>query len=149
MSAEFFPDQPFGKMLTLLGKTYLQSLRSKLAHLEIDRYYYAVFLIGKHDGEITQTELAELLESDKVTIVRTVDYLSEKGYVKRGRNRNDRRKYSLSLTPKALESMPEIRAAFADLNQVATRGLNEEQIAELDSMIKKIKNNLSTYAAGL
>ena len=72
-------EQPVGRMLSGLGKGYLHLLRTKLQHLDIDRNYYALVLIESNDGIITQQELALILDTDKVSIVRIIDYLSGKG----------------------------------------------------------------------
>jgi DNA-binding MarR family transcriptional regulator len=144
MSAEFqLNEQPLGRILTVLGKGYLNLLRMKLQHLDIDRYYYALVLIGRQDGIITQQELALLLDSDKVSIVRIVNYLSEKGYVKRMLKTDDRRKHRLVLTEKGKLAIPEIKKSFAALNEVVLSGLEKTQIAELTQSITYIKRNIT------
>ncbi len=135
-------EQPLGRIFTLLGKGYLHLLRTKLQHLDIDRYYYTLVLIGSHSGEITQQELAFLLDTDKVSVVRMVDYLSEKGYVTRVRKTDDRRKQSLVLTKKAKLSIPEIKESFAEMNEMVLNGLSGSQYPELFDIITKIKANI-------
>ena len=66
-------EPPLGKMFSSLGKGYLQLLRKKLQHLDIDRNYFALLLIENSEGTITQQELALLLETDKVAVVRVVE----------------------------------------------------------------------------
>ena len=135
-------EQPLGRIFTLLGKGYLHLLRTKLQHLDIDRYYYALLLIGSHEDEITQQELTLLLDSDKVSVVRMVDYLSEKGYVNRVRKTDDRRKQNLVLTEKAKLSIPEIKKSFAEMNEMVLNGLSGSQHAELYDIIAKVKTNI-------
>ena len=136
-------DQPLGRMLSTIGKKYLHLLRLKLQHLDIDRNYYALVLIDKHDGEITQQELALLLDSDKVSIVRIVDYLSEKGFVQRNRANGDRRKHNLNITEKGKLAIPVIKKSFAELNDVILNGLEKQEIAELTQTIDKLKYNIT------
>lgn len=135
-------EQPLGRMLSSLGKGYLQLLRAKLQHLDIDRNYYALVLIENSDGSITQQELALKLDTDKVSIVRIIDYLSGKGYVQRIQNTEDRRKHSLLLTHKAKFALPEIKKSFSEINEIVLNGLNSSQVSELTESIKKIKNNI-------
>jgi len=135
-------EQPLGRILSGLGKGYLHLLRTKLKHLDIDRNYYALVLIDKQDGSITQQELALKLDTNKVSIVRVIDYLSEKGYVQRIRKTDDHRKYSLVLTNKAKQALPEIKKSFDEINEIALSGLNLSQVSELTETIKKIKNNI-------
>lgn len=135
-------EQPLGRMLSGLGKGYLHLLRAKLQHLDIDRNYHALVLIESKDGRITQQELAVLLDTDKVSIVRVIDYLSEKGYVQRIPNTEDRRKHSLLLTTKAKLAIPGIKQSFTEINETVLKGLNSSQVSELAETIKKIKSNL-------
>ena len=135
-------EQPLGRMLTILGKGYLNLLRLKLQHLDIDRYYYALVVIARHDGIITQQELALLLDSDKVSIVRIVDYLSEKGYVQRKRKTDDRRKHSLNLTEKGWLAIPEIEKSFTEINDTVLEGFEKLQIQELTQSINKLHHNI-------
>jgi MarR family transcriptional regulator for hemolysin len=135
-------EQPLGRMLSGLGKGYLHLLRARLQHLDIDRNYHALVLIERNNGIITQQELAVLLDTDKVSIVRVIDYLSDKGYVQRIRKTEDRRKHSLILTDKAIQAIPEIKQSFAEINEIVLKGLNGSQVTELAESIKKIKSNL-------
>jgi MarR family transcriptional regulator, transcriptional regulator for hemolysin len=136
-------EQPLGRMLSLLGKGYLHLLQSKLQHLDIDRNYYALVLIENNDGILSQQELALLLDSDKVSIVRIVDYLAGKGYVKRQRKTEDKRKHFLVLTDTAKKALPEIRRSFKEINDIALQGLDKSQIEALSEIIQKIKSNIT------
>jgi len=136
-------EHPLGRLFSFLGKSYLNMLRSKLQHLDIDRNYFALILIESQDGEITQQELALLLDTDKVSIVRVVDHLSEKGYVKRVRTAADRRKHNLELTEKAKTALPEIKKCVNELNLLVLSGFTQFQQEELAVSLAKIKNNIT------
>jgi len=136
-------EQPLGRMLSFLGRGYLHLIRTRLEHLGIDRNYYALVLIESNEGTITQQELALLLDTNKVSIVRIVDYLSDKGYVKRVRKTDDRRKHSLILTHKAKMALPEIKKSFAEVNEIVLNGLSCSQVSELAETIHKIKINIT------
>jgi len=141
--------QPYGRMLSIIAKGYLSALNQSLQHLDIDRNYYALLLIANAEGDITQQELADLLEIDKVTMLRNIDYLSEKGYVKRAKSISDKRKYGLILTDKAFEALPEIKKSFNLINEIALKGLTPEQISDFMSMLQTIKKNLNEYSTNL
>lgn len=136
-------DQPLGRMFSFLGKSYLHLLRNKLQHLDIDRNFFALILIESSEGEINQQQLALLLDTDKVSIVRIVDYLSEKGFVKRVRTSDDRRKHNLVLTEKAKVALPEIKKCISELNQLVFSGLSESQQTDLLASLANIKNSIT------
>lgn len=137
-------EKPLGRIFTSLGKSYLQLLRNKLIHLDIDRYYYALLLIDSGSGAITQQELSELLDSNKVSIVRIIDYFTEKGYVVRKKLIGDKRKHCLVLTQKAINVVPEIKEAIEQLNEIAFNLMDEKQIHEINSSLEKIKSNINS-----
>ncbi|MHC1776727.1 MAG: MarR family winged helix-turn-helix transcriptional regulator [Lentimicrobium sp.] len=136
-------EQPLGRILSALGKGYLQLLRAKLQHLDIDRNYFALVLIESREGVITQQELALLLDTDKVSVVRVVDYLSEKGYVKRVKKPEDRRKHMLFLTEKARLALPLIKQSFHEINCLVLEGFDSSGIAGLNRAIGMIKTNIT------
>jgi MarR family transcriptional regulator for hemolysin len=136
-------EQPIGRILSMLGRGYLHLLRAKLKHLDIDRNYYALVIIASQDGNITQQELALLLGQDKVSIVRVVDYLSEKGYIKRIKKPDDLRKHRIMLTEKAKLAIPEIQESFKSINKLVMNGLSDLQVSEFAETISKIKNTVT------
>jgi len=142
-------EHPIGRMLSLAGKSYLQLLRSKLRHLDIDRYYYALVVIDSMAGNITQQELAQLLDSDKVSIVRIVNYLSEKGYVNRLQKDQDHRKYNLVITEKAKLAIPEIKDTFSELNNQVLKGVTDSKSLEFIDILKKIRHNITENTQSL
>jgi len=141
--------QPFGRMLSIIGKDYLHLINLKLNKLDIERNYYALVLIEKAEENITQQELAGMLDIDKVTMLRSIDYLSEKGYVDRVRSTTDKRKYSLIITDKARKVLPEIKNSFNEINNIALNGLSPLQITELYSVLNSIKSNITNYTSSL
>jgi len=135
-------EQPLGRKLSLIARDFLNLLHSKLKHIDLDRNYYALILIEKADGNITQQELASLLDTDKVSIVRIIDYLTEKGYVNREANETDRRKYSLTLTAKAKQEIPTILQSITETHNQTFDGLNDTQIVEFYQTLHVIQENL-------
>jgi DNA-binding MarR family transcriptional regulator len=137
--------QPLGRILSHAGRSFLNLLNAKLSHLDIERNYYALILIESTKDGMTQQELAELMDTDKVSIVRIIDYLSEKGYVKRAKDISDRRKYCLVLTTKAEKEMIVIKKVLAEATEIAFKGLSKSQVAEFYNTIEVIKNNLNKH----
>ena len=135
--------QPLGRFLSLTGKRFLHRLNERLSELDIERDYFALMLIEQGEGNLTQKELAHQLETDKVSVVRVVDYLSAKGYVQRVGSSVDRRKYCLTLTDKAKEVLPGIKKSMQEITATAFEGLTGAQQGEFISTLYKIKKNLS------
>src|SRR5690554_1559420 len=86
---------PLGKLFAILTKQYLSILGSKLNDLPIDRYYFAFWSISNNDGAITSKRLAEILQTDKVLVVRIIKYLTENKFIERIQHPNDKRSFLL------------------------------------------------------
>jgi MarR family transcriptional regulator for hemolysin len=137
--------EPVGHIASNIHRLFLKVLNKRLAHMDIDRFYYAILLVEA--SNLTQQELAGKLGCDKVQVVRIIDYLSEKGYVTRTQNTSDRRKHGLQVTDKAKKVIPDIRSAIQDANTLILKNLSESKIAELYSTLKIIENNLSSFTS--
>lgn len=136
------PREPLGRITGRISRMFFGTLQKRLSHLDIQRSFYPLLLIDAGEGKLTQQELANELLSDKVQIVRIVDYLSTNGYVERVQNQKDRREYNLTITDKGREAIPDIKDTIKELSGIAYNGLSPKQIKELYSMLSLIETNL-------
>lgn len=129
-----------GRLFIDLSKDYVAQVTDRLQHLDIKRHYYALYLLDRSTTSLTQSELAEQLQVDKVAVVRLVDYLSEKGYVRRKVDSQDRRKQHVVLLPKSEEILPEIREAFSAADENLLEILDEKDRADFLRISKRIRD---------
>jgi DNA-binding MarR family transcriptional regulator len=134
---------PLGRSLAILAKTYYGALTKRLEHLEIERYYSILILIEVHGNECTQQFICDALKMDKVSMVRIVDYLIEKKYVKKVVNPKDRREHFIQLSKKAVDILPAIHQAIDEVNSEALRGISKEKQKELYAHLNSIQENLA------
>lgn len=135
--------QPLAHLLISVTKKYLSVFSQQTKGLDIDRYQYVLVLIFWHKENLTQTELCELLEVDKSYMVKIVNYLTEKGYVERETNSNDKRQHIIKLTKKGKEAVPGIEACITDLNEKSMESLTADQIKIFSELLLQISTNLS------
>jgi DNA-binding MarR family transcriptional regulator len=126
-----------------LAKTYYGALTKRLEHLEIERYYSILILIENQGDNCTQQFISDELKMDKVSMVRIVDYLIEKKYVKKVVNSKDRREHFIQLTKKAIEVLPAIHQAIDEVNSAALKGIAKEKQKELYNYLNTIQINLT------
>jgi MarR family transcriptional regulator, transcriptional regulator for hemolysin len=142
-SLESYSKQPLGKFLSNIGRSLFTAAGTRLSHLDIKRNFYALILIEEGQGAINQQDLADLLNSDKVSVVRITDYLTGRGYIKRVRDNIDKRKYRLTLTEKAEKELPLIRKTIDEVAQKALKGLSDDKIEAFYKTLNVIKNNMN------
>jgi DNA-binding MarR family transcriptional regulator len=142
--------KPIEYILRRLIKEYLNLIGEKLHGIPIERYYYPFLFIVKNSGKLTQQQLAEILEIDKVTVVRIVDYLEKIEFVKRVGDLNDRRCHRLHATDLGRKHATSIAQAFKDTDELFLKkmrlnnGVSQGEIYQLLTKLKDISgNNLS------
>jgi DNA-binding MarR family transcriptional regulator len=140
---ELFGKLPLGRYLSVATKLYFGALTKRLEKLEVERHYSVLVFINSNKKKFTQQYIADYLKIDKASMVRIVDYLAKKKYLRRIENPKDRREYLLELTSKAKETMPVIHKAIIRLNQVATKGLSKKKTEEFYETICHVCDNLS------
>ncbi len=140
-------EEPLGKDLTYLSRLYYGVVTNKLSAMEIERYYYTLVLIKEGTGKMTQKELSTKMRSDKVFTVKVLDYLSEKGMIKRMVNDKDRREHFISLTPKGEKQVPLIMKAFGEATEAAFKGLSKEEKGIYLKVMNVMRSNLLSLPA--
>ncbi len=139
---QFCKYEPPGKASAHLSRLYYGVITNKLNGLEIERYYYILVLIKEAEGKMTQKALSEKICSDKVFIVKILDYLSGKGMIVRQVNEKDRREHFISITPKGEKLVPVIAKAFNDTTEAAFKGLTKSERDTYIKAVEVIKANL-------
>jgi MarR family transcriptional regulator, lower aerobic nicotinate degradation pathway regulator len=86
---------------------------------------YAVLICVDRLGPISQKRVADEIATDPSDLVAVIDILERAGFVGRERDTDDRRRYSLTLTPAG-------RTALARLDEVAAE-VQAETLAPLDA----------------
>lgn len=133
---------PLWLQLNKVSKKYMDALAARLGYLGIHRHYFLLVAIGEGKGTLTQQELADLLETDKVIMVGILDSLTKSGFVRRTPSKQDRRKHLIVLTPKAESALPKIKRVIAELNQRALSGLPNNLAGHFPNALILMKSEL-------
>ncbi|HMU15487.1 MAG: MarR family transcriptional regulator [Bacteroidetes bacterium] len=136
-----------GYWCSVAAHQYFARLQEKLVQLDITQWYYVLLTIDEGRGTLSQQQLADRLQLDKVTMTRAIDHLCEKGYVERCDCIRDRRKYLVKPTPKARPALRAIHKAYAALNDEALAGLKKADRAAFLGQLMMVVSNLHKDAA--
>lgn len=132
-----------GYWCSVAAHQYFARLQVKLAHLDITHWFFVLLTIEEGKGALSQQELADRLDLDKVAMTRALDHLGEKGYIERCECEGDRRKHLVKLTPKAKPAVKAIRSAYEDLNEEAFKGVKKADraafMAHLSAMVENLR----------
>src|SRR3954467_15815137 len=122
-----------------LLRTYAD-LRAR--RLGITRAQWAVMARLEHAEGLKQSELAEILDLQPITVTRLVDRLCTNGMVERRPDPNDRRAKRLHLTPLARPLMDRLAGVGHEMMGTVLDGLDAESIERMIRELSHTKENL-------
>jgi MarR family transcriptional regulator for hemolysin len=91
---------------------------------------------------LKQTELAEMLDLQPITLTRLLDGLADNGLIERRPDPDDRRAKRLFLTPAARPLLERLTALGEDLMATVLTGLEPSDIEALLGRLTTVKENL-------
>jgi MarR family transcriptional regulator for hemolysin len=111
-------------------------------HFGMTRAKWAVLArLDRFEG-LKQTELAEMLDLQPITLTRLLDGLAENGLIERRPDPEDRRAKRLFLTPAARPLLERLTALGEDLMATALAGLSPADVDALLGRLTAVKENL-------
>jgi len=112
------------------------------------RAQWAVLLkLERHEG-LKQSDLAEYLDIQPITLTRLVDRLCDNGLIERRPDPNDRRAKRLYLTPAARPLLDQISAQVEELADTILAGVDRTAIDAVMSQLGLARENLRQAIAG-
>src|SRR6202142_42090 len=111
-------------------------------HFGVSGAQWAVLIrIDRQEG-LKQSELAEMLDLQPISLTRLLDRLADNGLIERRSDPNDRRANRLYLKPAAKPLLARLSELGADMMETVLEGLDAKSV---DSMLKELvmlKDNL-------
>ena len=94
-------------------------------------------------GEMSQQQLADLMQKDKNSVTKLVDAIERKGFVVRQQNKNDRRSNTLVLTEKANQLKPGAKQKGISILDQMLEGINENELRAFLETLRKLNINMT------
>ena len=108
----------------------------------ISRAQWTVLIrIDRTEG-LKQSELADILDMQPISLTRLLDRLAENGLIERRADPNDRRANRLYLKPAARPMLEQLAALGADMMTTVLDGLDTKTVERMLSDLGLIKDNL-------
>jgi MarR family transcriptional regulator, transcriptional regulator for hemolysin len=115
---------------------------SKTHHFGITRAQWAVLAqLDRLDG-LKQSELADMLDLQPITLTRLLDRLSARGLIERRPDPNDRRANRLYLTTAARPLLEQLGELGEALMAMALAGVDRAAVERMAAELATVKGNL-------
>ncbi|HEX3338825.1 MAG TPA: MarR family transcriptional regulator [Pseudolabrys sp.] len=127
-----------------LLKTYADQ---RARQFGISRAQWAVLVrIGRNEG-LKQTELADILDLQPISLTRLLDRLAENGLIERRADPNDRRANRLYLKPAAKPLLDQLAHIGDDMMETVLDGISAASIERMLKELGAVKDNLRSAIA--
>jgi MarR family transcriptional regulator, transcriptional regulator for hemolysin len=108
----------------------------------VTRAQWAVLVrLDRFEG-LKQSELAEMLDLQPITLTRLLDRLCDNGHIERRSDPNDRRAKRLFLTAAARPMLEQLGALGEDMMTTALAGVSRETVEQIVAQLAVVKENL-------
>ncbi|WP_375786363.1 MarR family winged helix-turn-helix transcriptional regulator [Bradyrhizobium sp. Pha-3] len=112
------------------------------ARYGITRAQWAVLSKVERQEGLKQTELAELLEMQPITLTRLIDKLCDNDWIERRSDENDRRVNRLYLKKAARPLLGKLAGLRSELTATALEGISPTDAHRLLTQLESIKENV-------
>lgn len=142
--APLSPAREFGFALHDVARLLRTYADQRAKELNMTRAQWAVLVRLQRFEGVNQSELAEMLDLQPITLARLVDKLCSLGLVERRDDAKDRRANRLFLTQKATPTLERLGALGEELMSRALAGLDAAAIAQMTDRMNRIKSNIKS-----
>lgn len=110
--------------------------------IDVEPNWYLVFMLLQKKGEISITDIVEPLGYSHPSVVAIVKKMSESGYLIIKKDSADKRKQIISLSPKAIDMLPQLKQIWDSCEKAILKVLSEDLLilTYLDDIDQKLKN---------
>lgn len=136
-----------GFLINDTARLYRRTLDGTLRDLGMTSLQWRTVARLRREPGMRQSELADLLEVEPITLSRMIDRLADSGMVCRKPDPNDRRAWNLYLTDKADSLIRRLQIEANHVEDGALAGLNADERRVLAELVERVRANLSRKEA--
>ena len=142
MNCTEMPDT-LGFMIVHTGKLLLKTINGTFAALTkeitFEQMGVLYYISRSNDKEMIQQDIAEVMDKTKSAILRSIDILEEKGFVKRLPVAGDRRKNVIELTGSGKAVIEKMHLNFLERDQILKQGIDQKDLETCMFVLSKIQ----------
>lgn len=135
-------DKELVKKFRKLAIKHREVIQNYLSKFNIYVGQHRIFFRLEENPNITLTELSEVLNVSKESLSVSLKRLDQGGYINKSKDKNDKRRYLLSLSDKGLETSQACRVGFDDINEALFKNLDEVEKDQLLILFDKMIDGL-------
>jgi MarR family transcriptional regulator, transcriptional regulator for hemolysin len=137
----------FGFLVKDVYRLWVRHFEQRAAQLGMSLTQCKVLVYLSRNEGTTQARLAELSDTDPMTLVRVLDRMERDGWIERRADPADRRAYRLFRKPPSDPVLSEITRIAEKARAEGLAGLSAEQREQMVEMLDHVRRNLSALVS--
>lgn len=137
----------FTGLMTDIMRNVRRITSDAISHYEIKRSYVPCIYFLYKNGPLTAARLCKLCDEDKANISRTLRALEDDGYAVKEERASSRSPVRMTLTETGREIGEFLAARVNSSVELATSGIDPDDIETMYSVLERIRENLSVLHA--
>ncbi len=142
----FARETSLGYQVNYLARLLAQALHERIAPLGVVPGQFAQLLTLYAEDGLTQRELCDRVGIEQPTMANTLQRMERDGLIRREPDPADGRRARVLLTDRARDLGAPLVAAAQDVNALATKGLDQREVAALLHAVSRVVANLEAGA---
>ena len=146
-----------GFMIVHTGKLLLKAINVTFAGISKEITFEqmgVLYFLSRNNGkkDMIQQDIAEIMDKNKSAVLRSVDILEQKGFVKRVPAAGDRRKNVVALTDNGKRVIDKMHEFFLEQDTTLKEGIGEAELSICMKVLSRIqfkcRSNEQMFVAG-
>jgi MarR family transcriptional regulator, transcriptional regulator for hemolysin len=134
--------ESIGYSVAMAYRALRMALDAKLGRYGITFRQWQILASLALEGKLSQVKLAGLIGVEGPTLVRILDRMEQKGWIKRNVSSSDRRQKLITPTKKAESVWRKMTKCADGVKNSAVKGIPTKDLANLRRLLEKIRENL-------
>lgn len=140
-------EQQTVRLLMLTDRLHRAAIEAQVEKLGIHRSQHFVLMSLSHrNGELTQTEIANMLDISPAAVTVTLKKLERSGLIERKTPKNDARAKIIRLTEAGRQTVAKTHELFLEVDDTMCGGMTDDELDTLCASLFRMAENLK--AAG-
>lgn len=132
-----------GSMLADTSRLIRRAFDERARGIGVTRPQWQLLTTLRRNEGTNQGSLAEMLDTEPITLCRMVDRMQEADLIERRQDPSDRRVWRLFLTDKARRLLEDLQPLGREVMALALDGVAQEDRDELRRILDRIRQNLA------
>lgn len=136
-------EQQAVRLLMLTDRLHRAAIEAQIEKLGIHRSQHFVLMSLSHrEGELTQTEIANMLDISPAAVTVTLQKLEKSGLIERKTSGEDARTKIIRLTEEGKKTVKKTHELFLEVDDAMCGGMTGEELDALCAYLSRMSDNL-------